>query len=221
MLRNRVQKSNMTKKTLTLTFACTALCLVPVPAFAVLIGDDPGLEALIEKADAIVIARVDHHVDARSIPTLDTTHDCDICQTLKRRIPSGRTTRLRLMDTRTSLTTTFAMHSTHLVFLTKKRSPDEPTDYRTIAIQGASIRLSPFGQERKPEGKTLARQITGLLKGTIEYNQELHGKEQAFLTRVLKQFDGQLHEPDLRIRRNPGSMHNVATRLCQTFALKG
>ena len=186
MLRNRVQKSNMTGKTLTLTFACTALCLVPVPAFAVLIGDDPGLEALIEKADAIVIERVDHHVDARSNPTLYTTHDCYIYQTLKGRIPSGKTTRLRLMDTRTSLMTPFAMHSTHLVFLTKKRSPDEPIDYCTINIQGANIRLSPFGQERKLEGMSVAQQIKGLLKGTIEYNQKQQEKEQAFLTRGLK-----------------------------------
>jgi|TARA_B110000495_G_C22724187_1_gene425253 hypothetical protein len=186
MLLNWVKENNMIGKTLTLTFACTALCLVPVPAFAVLIGDYPGLEVLIEKADAIVIARVDHHVDARSNPTLYTTHDCYIYQTLKGRIPSGRTTRLRLMDTRTSFVTPFAMHSIHIVFLTKKRSPDEPTDYRSIAMKGANIRLSPFGQERKLEGKTVAQQITGLLKGTIEYNQKQHEKEQAFLTRALK-----------------------------------
>ena len=90
------------------------------------------------------------------------------------------------MDTRTSLMTPFAMHSTHLVFLTKKRSPDEPTDYRTIEIKGANIRLPPFGQVTKLEGKTVAQQITELLKGTIEYNQKQHEKEQAFLTRALK-----------------------------------
>lgn len=176
----------MIGRTLMLTVACTAFCLVPVPASAVRIGDYPGLEALIEKADAIVIARVDHHVDARNNPTRYTMHDCYIYQTLKGKIPSGKTTRLRLMDTRDSFGTSFAMHSTHLVFLTKKRSPNEPTEYRTIQIKGANIRLPPSGHEMVLEGKTVAQRITGLLKDTIDYNQKQHEKEQAFLARALK-----------------------------------
>ena len=87
-------------------------------AHAVRIGDFPGLDELVAKADAVVILRVDHHVDVQSNPTLYTTHDCYICQTLKGDVPSGKTSRLRLMDTRNSFVTPYAIHSTHLMFLT-------------------------------------------------------------------------------------------------------
>jgi hypothetical protein len=74
---------------------------------------------LIEKADAFVIARVDHHVDARINPTLYTTHDCYIYRTLKGRLPSGRTTRLRLMDARTSFEYNQKQHRKQKLLLTR------------------------------------------------------------------------------------------------------
>ena len=89
-------------------------------AHAVLIGNFPGLEELIEKADAIVILRVDKHVTGFGSPTLYSTHDCYIYQTLKGEIPRNNVIRVQLMDTRTALVTPYAIGSTHLLFLTKK-----------------------------------------------------------------------------------------------------
>ena len=156
------------------------------PAVAVLIGNFPGFDELVAKADAVVILRVDHHVDVQSSPTLYTTHDCYICQTLKGDVPSGETVRLQLMDTRTSFVTPYAIHSTHLMFLTKKRTPNESTEYRTIEFQGANIQVSPFGNEEMPAGDTVLQQITTLLRRTIDYNREVYEKEQAFLKSAVK-----------------------------------
>ena len=155
-------------------------------AHAVLIGFFPGLDKLIERADAIVILRVDRHVTDFGSPTLYSTHDCYIYQTLKGNIPPNKTIRLQLMDTRTSFVTPYAILSTHLMFLTKKRTGDEPTDYRTIEFRGANTRLTPFGHEEMPAGKTTKDQITSLLKRTVEYNEKQHDEEQTFLKQMIK-----------------------------------
>ena len=169
-----------------IVIAGLAVVLAALLAHGVPIGFFPGLDELTERADAIVILRVDRHVTDFGSPTLYSTHDCYIYQTLKGDIPANETIRLQLMDTRTSFTTPYAMRSTHLMFLTKKRTADEPTDYRTIEIRGANIRLSPFGHEKMPSGKTTKDQITSLLKGTVEYNQKQHHKEQTFLKLMIK-----------------------------------
>ena len=90
-----------------ITAILMTLALVVSAAHAVMIGFFPGLEELIRKADAIVILRVDHHVDEDRNSTLYTTHDCFIYQTLKGDIPAGSRVRLSLMDTRTSFVTPY------------------------------------------------------------------------------------------------------------------
>jgi len=169
-----------------IVIAGLAVVLAASLAHGVPIGFFPGLDELIKRTDAIVILRVDRHLTDFGIPTLYSTHDCYIYQTLKGDILTNETIRLQLMDTRTSFATPYAMHSTHLMFLTKKRTADEPTDYRTIEIRGANILLSPFGHEKMPSGKTTKDQITSLLKGTVEYNEKQHDKEQNFLKQIIK-----------------------------------
>ena len=172
-----------------IVIAVVAVMLVSALAYAVMIDFFPGLDKLINEADAIVILRVDRHVTDES-PTLYSIHDCCIYQTLKGDIPTNKTIRLQLMDTRTSFVTPYAIHSTHLMFLTKKRTPDEPTDYRTIEIRGANVRLTPFRHEKMPAGKTTKDQIISLLKRTVEYNKKQHDKEQAFLKQMIKGAEG-------------------------------
>ena len=166
--------------------AVVAIMLVSALAHAVLIGFFPGLDELIEKSDAIIVLRVDRHVTDFGSPTLYSTHDCYVYQTLKGDIPTNKTVRLQLMDTRTSFVMPYAIYSTHLMFLTKKRTPNEPTDYRTIEIRGANIRLTPFGHEKMPAGKTTKDQIKSLLKRTVEYNNKEHDKEQTFLNQMIE-----------------------------------
>ncbi len=164
----------------------TAVILTAVTAHAVMIGFFPGLDQLIEKSDAIVILRVDKHITDFGSPTLYSTHDCYVYQTLKGDITINKTIRLQLMDTGTSFVTPYAIHSTHLMFLTRKRTPNEPTDYRTIEFRGANTRLTPFGHEKTPAGKSIKDQVTAVLKRTVEYNKTQHEKEQAFLNQMIK-----------------------------------
>lgn len=155
-------------------------------AHAVEIGYFPGLEKLVSKCDAIVILRIDRHVTDFGSPTLYSTDDCYVYQTLKGDIPTGKILRFQLMDTRSSFVTPYAIFSTHLMFLTKKRSENEPTEYRTIEFRGANIRLTPFGHEKMPAGKTIEDQIRSLFKSTIEGNEKEYEKEQDFLGMMLK-----------------------------------
>lgn len=162
------------------------LVLSGLAAHAVMIGFFPGLDELIEKADAIVILRVERHVTGFGSPTLYSTHDCYVYQTLKGDIPASTRVQFQLMDTRSSMATPYAINSTHLMFLTKKRTENEPTDYRTIEYRGANIRLSPFGHEKMSAGKTTKEQITSLLHETVEYNKKEYEKEQAFLNQMIE-----------------------------------
>ncbi len=169
-----------------IALAVVAITVVSAVAHAVLIGFFPGLDELIEKADAIVVLRVDRHVTDFGSRTLYSTHDCYVYQTLKGDIPTNKIIRLQLMDTRTSFVTPYAIQSTHLMFLTKKRTLDEPTDYRTIEIRGANIHLTPFGHEKMPAGKTTKDQIKSLLQRTVEYNKKQYDKEQNFLNQMIE-----------------------------------
>ena len=163
-----------------------ATILVVSKAQAVEIGFFTDLDELIKKADAIVILRVDHHVDMKSSPTLYTTHDCYIYQTLKGKIPTDKVIRLQLMDTRSpGFSTPFSLFSTHLMFLTKKRSPGESTDFRTIEISGANVCLSAIGHEKVPKGKTVSAKIRSVLKRAVDQNKKKYEEEQAFLKRMI------------------------------------
>ncbi len=154
-------------------------------SYAVLIGFFPGLDKLIRQSDAILILSIERHI-ADIDENLYATYDCFVYQTLKGDIPTNKTIRLRLMDTRTSFVPPYAIRSSHLMFLTKKRDDNEPTEYRTIETEGANVRLTPFGLEQMPEGKTIEDQIRSLLRRTIEYNEVEHRKGKDFLDLMIK-----------------------------------
>ena len=161
--------------------------LIAAQVRAVEIGYFPGLKQLIDKSDAIVILRIDEHIKYQINPTLYSTHLCYIYQTLKGNIPKNTRIPIRLMDTQDSFVTPFSFHSTHLIFLTKKRTENEPTEYRTIQFEGANIILSPFGNEKTPEGKTVEQKVKNLIKNAIAYQAKECEKRQKFLKTILGQ----------------------------------
>jgi hypothetical protein len=164
-----------------------ALVLLSLPLKAELIGFFPGLDALIARSDAIVILRVDREMLAEhGTGTLYSMYDCFIYQTLKGEIPNNSLIRLQLMDTRTSFVSPYARHSTHLIFLTRKRADNEPTEYRTIEFRGANTRLTPFGHEKMPDGNSLEEKIRTLLKISMEYNKSQFETEHQFLDLMMK-----------------------------------
>lgn len=171
----------------TALFLIVSVVLSSAVCHGVLIGFFPGLDKLIERADAIVILRIDRSFSDGMSPTLYGTYECCIYQTLKGEIPAKQRIRLQLMDARTSFVSPFALWSTHLVFLTKKRTPDEPTEYRSLEIQGANVLISPFGNEKMPEGKTVKEKIQALLTRTLEYNKKQYENEQTFLQKMLEE----------------------------------
>ncbi|MCX6873323.1 MAG: hypothetical protein NTW21_05870 [Verrucomicrobia bacterium] len=156
-------------------------------AHAEWIGEFPGLDKLIKEADAIVILRIDHSDGDFGGRELYSTHDCYIYQSLKGDIPTKKRMRLKLMDARQHSPNLFANHSTLLVFLTKKRAPSEPTDYRALETKGSAILLPPTGQEAAPEGETVSDKIRSILQHAIEYNEKEHEKEKSFLQEMIQE----------------------------------
>jgi len=175
----------MKRLSILLTISSLALLISSVPGHAVPIGYYPGLERLIEQADAIVILRIDRHLSGFDSPTFYSTHECYIYQTLKGGIKNNSSINLRLMDTEANFVTPYAWGSTHLMFLMKKATNDEPTEYRTITFKGAHIQLSPLGHEKPPKGKTIEERIKNLVKDTIAYWAKEHEKKQKFLETML------------------------------------
>ena len=163
--------------------------LVPLISSAVLIGHYPGLKKLIDSADAIVILRIDRHLSGFGSPTFYSTHECFIYQTIKGDIPKNKRIKLQLMNTEGSFTTPYAWGSTHLMFLMKKAAEDEPTEYRTLTVNGAQILLSPLGHEKAPEGKTTEEKVKNLIKGAILYQAKEHEKKQKFLKAMIGEPD--------------------------------
>ena len=173
----------MNKRPVLLTIAIWLICVTPI--CAVEIGYYPGLQGLIDRADAIVVLRVDQHLTDFGSPTLYSTHKCYIYQTLKGDIPKNTFIRLQLMDTEASLVSPYAYGSTHLMFLMKKKTEDEPTDYRTLTFKGAQTLLSPLGLEKEPEGKTIELQIKSLIRDSIAYQSKEYQEKQKFLKNTL------------------------------------
>jgi hypothetical protein len=163
----------------TLLFACTV-------CFAEKISPFPGLPKLMEEADAIVILRVEEDLERYPSPVLYRTYKCCIHQTLKGDIQAVSRIALDLLDTRTRMEPPFAPWSTHLMFLRKKEGHNLVSDYRTLAYEGANIRLSPFGHEKLPDGNTILERIQHLIRKAIEYWDDQQKKEDEFLLKMLK-----------------------------------
>jgi hypothetical protein len=177
-----VKKDIMTKA----VRACIAFLISLSFAHAAWIGEFPGLSKLISEADAIIILRVDKSDGDFGGMDLYSTHDCYVYQTLKGDIPTKKVIRLKLMDARSSTASLFAHHSTILAFLTKKRAPNESTDYRSLEIKGATIQLPPTGQEAAPKGDTVVEKIRWVLQLAAEFNAKEHEKEKMFLQEIIQ-----------------------------------
>ena len=129
--------------------------IIVMPAYAAPIGYCPGLQELIDRADAIVILRIDRHLSGFGSPDFYSTHECYIYQTIKGDIAKNTRINLQLMNTEASFASPYANGSTHLMFLMKKATEDEPTEYRTLTFKGAQIALSPLGNEKVPQDNTI------------------------------------------------------------------
>jgi hypothetical protein len=162
----------------------TILC----PLRAVMVGDFPGVDALIDAADAIVILSIDAHVAPAEDATLYTTHDCDIQRVLKGDIRPGANMRLRLMDTDRwglGVATAFPLGSTHLMFLVKERGERALAPYRTLPIRGANVRLPDIGAETRAQAETVAETVRSLLRRAAEYNDRTRKRERAALEHMI------------------------------------
>jgi len=153
--------------------------------YAYVIGYYPGLEKLIDKADAIVILRIDRHLSDFTSPTGYSMHECFIYQSLKGDIVKNNRINLQLMDTDVNFATPYAHGSTHLMFLMKKIDNNEPTNYRTLAFKGAHVLLSPLGQEKAPQGKTLEEKVRNVIRDAIAYQAQEYEKKKKFLQTML------------------------------------
>jgi hypothetical protein len=160
------------------------IVLTAVNCHAILIGKFPGLDPLVAEADAIVVLRIEACIN-QSLEGEESTYRCLIFQTLKGDVPREKEIVLQLFDPEFHLMSPLTPGSTHLVFLVKKRSPDEPADYRALETVGAVLTLSPFDNEKMPEGKTITEQVQSLVRQSKKYWNDEQTKENALMDNIL------------------------------------
>jgi hypothetical protein len=165
--------------------APVAALLLAIPASAVIIGPFPGLARLIEKADAIAVVRIDEPLEPGIRPNGFTLQRCFVYQVLKGDLRAGTFTPLLLRDPGTSPASPFARGSAHLIFFTRLGPPDRGAHYVTAHVEGASLRVAPLGNERKPEGKTTGDQIRSIIRRSMKSFEEERRREDELLRKVL------------------------------------
>ena len=186
ILENQCIGENMIIKNFkTLTVAIFITIMLPMATYGIRIGNFEGLDKLIKEADAIVILRIDEQLTRGGLDSY-RTYECYIYQTLKGNISANKRIRLQLMNTHFKFVSRYALWSTHLMFLTKKRSKNEPTDYRTLEVEGANVLITPFGNETLPPGKTIKEKIQHILKRTVVHNKKKYEREKTFIASMLR-----------------------------------
>lgn len=174
------------------------LSLTASKANAVFIADFPGLDELIEQADAIVVV----HIDQTQRPAMRPygSYRCRIQKTLKGNVPSGKHVILSLMDARSLFSRSdvdysvkipagwsnpFPHGSSHLLFLTCGSESNDQPKYQSIACLGSTIRLSSSNDDNFPAQSSTREQIKALLQRTAELKARQLEKDQRFLELVI------------------------------------
>jgi hypothetical protein len=155
------------------------------PVRAVLIGNFPGLERLVEAADAIVVVRIDDHLVPIPDDTLYSSHRCFVVHSLKGSIEPGSRLSLKLMVPGMVFESPFSVYSTHLVFLRRSEASDT-VDYRVLQVQGSCLRVSPVADTKKLKGKSVYEQIRALIAESIAFWDEHRRREVALQIRVTQ-----------------------------------
>jgi len=146
---------------------------------AYLIAPFPGLDQAIGKAHTIAIIRIDQEVDDDPINGI-CRMKCMIYQCLKGDLKPDTWVTLRLMNCRSGgFVSPFQRWSTHLVFLSK-----EGDSYQNFNFEGSHLGLSPLGNEKMPEGKTLRDKIRTLMDRAIAHREQQAKREADFLKKV-------------------------------------
>lgn len=178
-------------KNITYLLLCLAAsCVFAVPGRAVAIGFYPGLDKLVETADTIAIIRVE---DAPSGGMTDgwTLRNCYVYQTLKGDLKTTNYGRVKIMlNEFMSVKSNFggeglAPMTSHLVFLSSSKASVNGANHTIVTYEGADLPLSPLGNEKKPQGKTLKAQIQTLIRRYKTYRDEQIKRENELLDKSL------------------------------------
>ena len=160
-----------------------------LPSRAVLIGFYPGLDALIKEADTIAIVRVESAPTNGIMVDGWAKRDCYVYQSLKGDLKANQRVKI-LLNEGVGVKSNFdgsglASMSTHLVFLSRSSEELSGAKYTIICREGADIPLSPLGNEKKPDGKTLKAQIQTLVRRYKAYRAQQAQREDKLLDKAL------------------------------------
>lgn len=160
--------------------------LASAPCYADLVGNFDGLDNLIARSDAVVVARIERHIDTSSSPTLTTNHLCYVFKTFKGDVHAGRMSPLRLRDTAGSSRGKFRLHSVHVLFLIKQPTEKGGIEYRSLPFEGANIEVSPLFTEGMLKGNSIKENIKLLIQDYVEYRDKEMRREDALFDKILK-----------------------------------
>ena len=162
------------------------LMLIAVPCFARLFGRFNGLDNLINKSDAIVVARIENTSGAVFGPDGWETRRCMIYQSLKGDIAADKFVTFRLANSNfLSFPSAFTEGTSYVLFL-RKVPKKYDISYQSISQEGDNIELSPLGNEKKPEGSSVKERIQTLIRNYIAYRDQKAQRENKLLDKMLQ-----------------------------------
>lgn len=152
------------------------------------------LEAMAGRSDAVLVIRVDEHVEPRSLrkPAVNTggfwsVEDCYVLKTIKGNVPESSLIRLRLFKMGvTAGPEGFDTFSSHIVFLKKRAEEPGKVPYESLKYDNCQIQVSPDCDPRPTNGKSLKETVAILVEQYCKYRDAKARREDEFFAKILK-----------------------------------
>lgn len=155
-----------------------------------IIADFPGIDALLEAADAVVVARIGPHIPSRGIRINDWSefYTCYIQQTLKGdlRPSSYSPVVLRLEDVTAEFTLLLRENTVAILFLRKHGKDQHGGEYSSLKVTGSTIEIAPFGSETVSQSGAPKARIKAMIQHYRQYRAKRIRGEEELLQRVLR-----------------------------------
>lgn len=148
---------------------------------ALFVTSFPGLDAMIEKSDLVMVVRIERLVSQGEDHW--GLYQSLVMRVLKGELPEKGKEKLWLCGATTDWPYSFIPGTTYIVFLNKDSTGGG--DYRAPAIYGAVIRASPFNHEKEPKGNTVLEKVAHVIREGRDFCKKLHDNEQRIFSTAL------------------------------------
>lgn len=153
-----------------------------------IIAGFPGIDALVETADAVVVASILQHIPSPGIRINDISefYECYINQTLKGDLQPRSKVVLRLENFSSEFSNPLSPTTVAILFLSMHGKDKQGSEYSSPRVEGATIVIAPAGSESVSQAGTPKVRIKALIQQYRQYRAKQIRGEEKFLQQVLR-----------------------------------